>query len=82
MIPQPARYLSRRFPSLLIARASHPRRQVGASAGVGREQIERGINADIPQRLAHARVIRAVQAPLHFVQIDLQRLAWPMKTMS
>ena len=58
----PARYCSRRLRSWLIcASVSHGARS-DALAGVGREQLDRRVEADLAQRLRDLRVLRALRA--------------------
>ena len=67
----PARYCSRRLRSRLICASLSHALQVGGVPGVGREQIDRGVDPDLAQRLRHRRVLRAASLRLHLVDVDL-----------
>ena len=55
-------------------RVAQPRLEIRPAAGVGREEIDRGVHADLAQRPLQRRVLRALQLRLDGVDVDLRRL--------
>ena len=60
--PEAGEVLQAQIASRLIGASLEPRLQVGRSAGVGRQQLDRGVEADLAQRLRDRRVLRAAAA--------------------
>src|SRR5204863_8337499 len=56
-------------------RVAQPWLEVGLAAGIGREDIDGRMHADLRERVFHLRVLRPLQLRLDGVDINLRRLS-------
>src|SRR5579872_6083129 len=71
--PEPGEVLETEVAIAVDSRVAQPFLEIGRAAGVGRKQNERGIEADVLERLGHRRVLGSPQALLDGVDVDLRR---------